>query len=237
MAKFQHGMNFLYRLGWTLARAHYCIYHQLKVVGLENLPPSGGAVLAVNHVSHLDPPAVGAACPRAIRWVAKQELWNSRFLGWYFNAVGIIPIRRGSSSGGAMLDHAAQAIKDGSLVTLFPEGTRSKTGYPGKARSGVCVLAAMTGAPVIPVRISGSYDCMPRKTKIPRPGLIQVAYGEPITWAPGELDTENRKQMVSEAQRILEIIVSLPGWHPKKAKVPEETGTDKATPSPESKPE
>jgi 1-acyl-sn-glycerol-3-phosphate acyltransferase len=215
-------MPFLYRTGWLIAQVHFAIYHCLKVVGRENLPTGGGCLIAANHTSHLDPPVLGTACFRRLKYVAKQELWESGFLKWYFKQIGVIPIKRGGGGGAEMLHTAAEAVKDGDVVVLFPEGTRSKTGYPGKARTGVIVLAAMTGAPVVPVRISGTYDCMPPKSKFILPGKIQVAFGKPITWAPGELDASNREQMVREAQKLLDIIISLPGWHPRKAVKPTE---------------
>ncbi|HDS31089.1 MAG TPA: 1-acyl-sn-glycerol-3-phosphate acyltransferase [Firmicutes bacterium] len=222
----KHRMPFLYWLGKSLAKVYFTVFHRLEILYPENLPESGGCMIAANHVSHLDPPVLGTATPRVLSFVAKQELWESGFLKWYFNQIGIIPIKRGGG-GAEMLNVAAKAVNDGRAVVFFPEGTRSKTGYPGKVRTGVIVLAAMTGAPIVPVRISGTYDCMPPKTKFIRPGKIQIAFGEPISWAEGELDSGNRDQMVSEAAKLMDAILSLPGWHPKKAKMPDRSSNDK----------
>lgn len=207
-----------YATCWWFVRGHMRLWHQLKVVGSENVPLEGGLLIACNHISHLDPPSVGVAVPRRLRFVAKDELFRQFFLSWFLPTIGVIPIKRGSG-GNVMLDKAAEEIEKGEAVVLFPEGTRSKTGRPGRARTGIIVLAARTGAPVLPVRVSGTYDCMPPGSVFPKPGPIQVAFGTPLTWAPGELDLDNREQMQKEAQRVLDKIMELPGWFPKRPRV------------------
>ncbi|MFH1675852.1 MAG: lysophospholipid acyltransferase family protein [bacterium] len=187
-------------------------------MGVENIPKTGGFIVACNHISHLDPPAVGCANPRLSHFVAKEELFRQFFFSWYFGQIGIIPIKRGGG-GRVMLDTAADAIKKGEVVTMFPEGTRSKTGMPGRPRTGFIVLAAMANCPIIPARVSGTYDCMPPGSGFPLPGKVQVVYGKPISWARDELNADNREQMISEAERVMNIILSLPGWHPKNAKI------------------
>lgn len=206
-----------YWFGWRVARTHMAIWHRIEPVDVHNMPITGGAIIASNHISHLDPPSVGCTTPRHMRFVAKEELFKQFFLSWYLPSIGVIPIRRGGG-GRTMLEHAAVAVKNGDLVALFPEGTRSKTGGPGRPHTGVIVLAAMTDAPVIPVRISGTYDCMPPGSVLPGPGKIQVAFGEPIRWESGEIDTDNREQLVREVRKVMARIYELPGWHPKRAK-------------------
>ncbi len=212
--------GFLYWLGRFLLRNHLLLFNKMKVTGLENVPMDGPLICACNHISHLDPPAVGSALPRKSHFIAKAELFDQFFLSWYLNAIGMIPIKRGGGAK-AMLENAVEVLNSGKLVTFFPEGTRSRTGKPGQPRSGVIVLAALTNAPILPVRISGSYDAMPPGRLLPGFSQIQVAFGEPIVWKPGELDHNNRDQMMSEASRLFEIILSLPGWFPSKAKVNE----------------
>jgi len=215
MFKLVRRTEWWYALGWHLMRGVLTVYNRLKVVGVENIPLEGGLLFACNHISHLDPPSVGVSVPRRLRFVAKEELFHQFFLGWYLPTVGVIPIKRGAG-GNLMLDKAADAIEKGDAVIMFPEGTRSRTGLPGRAHTGIIVLAARTGAPIVPVRISGSYDCMPPGSPFPRPGRIQVSFGPPVKWAQGELDLNDRGLMQREAQRLMETIMSLPGWLPKK---------------------
>lgn len=210
-------MDAWYRFGRAFVRSLLKIYNGLKVIGVENVPSEGGALFVCNHISHLDPPAVGVSSPRKVRFVAKEELFHQFFLSWYLPTVGVIPIKRGSG-GNIMLEKAEEAIRAGDIVVMFPEGTRSRTGLPGKARTGFLILTARTLCPIIPIRISGSFDCMPPGSRFPKPGKIQVAFGKPIQYNPGELDLNNRQQLVSEAQRVMDIIVSLPGWFPKRAR-------------------
>jgi len=214
-----------YWMGWRVVRTYFAIWHGLRVVGIENLPLRGGAILACNHVSHLDPPSVGCAIPRRLHYVAKEELFHQFFLSWYLPTIGVIPIKRGGG-GRMMLDSAAAAIEKGGVIALFPEGTRSRSGLPNRPRTGVMVLAAMTGAPVIPVRISGTYDCMPPGSPLPRPGHIQVAFGTPIRWRPGELDAGDREQLTVAAEMVMKAVQSLPGWVPKRAKARREGGME-----------
>jgi len=209
--------NFWYGVGRGFLRINLKIWHQAQYIGQENIPTEGGVIVASNHISHLDPPGVGSGIQRTARFVAKEELFQQFFLKWFFPAIGVIPIKRGGG-GKEMLSKAAEVLDYGGLIIMFPEGTRSRTGHPQRPRSGILVLAAMTGACIVPARISGSYDCMPPGSLLPRPGKIQVAYGEPIKWAPGELDLNNRDQLVDETRRVMDIIHSLPGWTPKKAK-------------------
>jgi len=206
-----------YKIGWSFLRFHYRLWHRIEAVDPENVPEEGGVILASNHISHLDPPGIGVTLSRPVRFVAKDELFHQFFLSWYLPSIGVIPIKRGGG-GREMLVHAADAVSDGDIVLLFPEGTRSKSGEPKRFRTGMVILAAMTGAPIVPVRISGSYDCMPPGSSFPKPGKIQVAFGKPVRYSPCQLNMDNREQMLEEASRIREMVASLPGWLPTKVK-------------------
>jgi len=203
-----------YIIGRVIVRAYLKLFHRFEVVGTENVPVDGGLIIVSNHISHLDPPSMSCSFIRPVRFVTKQELFKTFFLSWYLKQVRAIPLKRGGG-GKAMLELAADALREGSCVVLFPEGTRSKTGQPGRPRTGFLLLAAMAGAPILPVRISGSYDAMPPGSIMPRPGKIHVSIGEIMTWNQDELDRMDRDRLQTEADKVFEKIMELPGWLPK----------------------
>lgn len=160
--------------------------------GWSNLPAAGPVIVASNHISYLDPLAVGYLClkrRRRARFLTKKELFEKRgpagaLLGWILASVGQIPVSRGSETAAASLDEAEKALEMGECVVVFPEGTIShETFEPMRPHTGVARLAAATGAPVVPVAVWGTHRAF---TKHRKPDLrprydISVVCGEPIT--------------------------------------------------------
>jgi 1-acyl-sn-glycerol-3-phosphate acyltransferase len=152
-----HRMNWLYRLGWYLVRAFFFGWFGVKVEGVENVPPTGPVLLCANHISNLDPPLLGAMIPRPISFMAKASLFKVPVLGLVISRyLGAFPVQRGTADRAA-LRTALQILAEGRVFGIFPEGTRSKTGELGQARTGVAFIAMKSGAPVVPVAISGPY--------------------------------------------------------------------------------
>jgi 1-acyl-sn-glycerol-3-phosphate acyltransferase len=136
-------------LAWTTAR--------LKVYGAERVPREGGAVLAMNHFHYMDPAAFGAACPRRIVYVAKQEVHSVPLLGELVRTHGTLAIRRGESDRDA-LRRMREAVRQNQLLGMFVEGTRQRSGEPGEAKPGAAMVAIHEGVPVIPAAVHGSLD-------------------------------------------------------------------------------
>ncbi len=143
-----------------IARIYFKTCYNFKVEGLENIPKTGALIIAGNHLSNADPPAIGsfAGLVRDSRFVAKKELFAIPGLGWFFRRSGYIPVDRARTIGdfGALKEVVSALEKDQSVV-MFPEGTRSKTGKPQKPKSGIGFLIYKTGAPVLPVKIEGTF--------------------------------------------------------------------------------
>jgi 1-acyl-sn-glycerol-3-phosphate acyltransferase len=117
--------------------------------GLERMPTSGGVVLAVNHLSAIDPPLVGCFSRRAMWYMMKSELTEIPFVGEALTWAGGFPIRRGESDREG-LRRARELVRDGHLVSMFPEGTRQRLGYPGEFQPGAAMIALHEQVPVLP---------------------------------------------------------------------------------------
>lgn len=142
------------------ARVYFKTCYDFKVEGLENIPKTGALIIAGNHLSNADPPAVGgfAGLVRDSRFVAKKELFSVPVLGWFFRRSGYIPVDRTRTIGDfGALKEVVHALERGESVVMFPEGTRSKTGKPQKPKSGIGFLVYKTGAAVLPVKIEGTF--------------------------------------------------------------------------------
>ena len=120
--------------------------------GIERVPPSGGGVLAANHLAAIDPPLIGSFSRRAIWWMVKAELFALPVIGEIFSWAGGFPIKRGESDREG-LRMARQLVREGHVIGVFVEGTRQRLGYPGPIHSGALIIAMKENVPVIPVGI------------------------------------------------------------------------------------
>ena len=126
-----------------------------EVRGRENVPRSGGLIVASNHISFWDPPMVGSALPRESHFLAKEELFKAPVLGPLIRGVNAIPIRRGVADMSG-LSRAIETLKGGSVLLMFPEGTRIRDGELHPARPGVGMIAVQANVSILPCCISGS---------------------------------------------------------------------------------
>ncbi|CAH8771480.1 lysophospholipid acyltransferase family protein [Paenibacillus dendritiformis] len=153
----------------ALLRLIYRVLFRLEASGKEHVPKEGGVVLCSNHISLLDPPAIGILLKRRIRFMAKAELFNIPVFGAAIKALGAFPVKRGGV-GKETIRTAFQLLQDGDIMGIFPEGTRN-TDQSTAAKKGAAMIALRSGAAVVPVAIIGSYKLF-RKTR--------VVYGPPI---------------------------------------------------------
>lgn len=155
------------------------VYFRTSRMGRANVPKKGGLLLAPNHRSFLDPFVIGTCIRRPIYFMAKQEMFTSRFRSWILNCMGAFPVRRGESDEEAM-ETARMLLEQGKVVVVFPEGTRHKTGSLGEPRRGVGRLALETGAPVVPVAVIGSERA--RRGWRVKPVKVRIRMGRPLTF-------------------------------------------------------
>jgi len=201
-------MTFWYLLGYSLSKALAKTFFNYRVVGAENMIEEGPCIIAANHCSFFDPPLVGVACRRAIHYLARKSLLEWPILGPIFPELNVIPVDRKNADRSALMG-AIRVVKNGGAVLIFPEGTRSPDGNLQSAQPGIGMIAAKTGAPVVPVRLFGSFDAFPRDKRLPRRVPITVVIGRPLATASGSADSKESYQEGSNAvmRRIAELTV------------------------------
>ncbi|MEX1045061.1 MAG: lysophospholipid acyltransferase family protein [Chthoniobacterales bacterium] len=201
----QQRMTFWYLLGYSLSKALAKTFFHYRVVGAENMIEEGPCIIAANHCSNLDPPLVGVACQRAIHYLAKKSLLDWPVLGPIFPELNVIPVDQKNADRSALMG-AIRVVKNGGAVLIFPEGSRSPDGKLQPAQPGLGMIAAKTGAPVVPVRVSGSFEAFPRGRHWPCMYSIEVAIGAPLHFSPD--GGRNGYQEASEA--VLKAVAALP---------------------------
>lgn len=167
------------------------LYFRLETIGAENTPLSGPVLLVANHASNLDPTTIACQLPRQCHFLAKEELFKGP-LGKFLRKVNSHPINR-SGVDRAALKLCVDILKDGHMLMMFPEGTRSPDGELQEAKAGAPMMALQAGAVVLPAYIDGSLDAMPRGVNLPRPRKIRVFVGKPFPCDEG-LDTSLPKR-------------------------------------------
>ena len=168
----------LYDVLKPVALALMRLYFRLEWRGSERVPRSGPVLLVANHSSVLDPPIIGAACPRTLTFLAKAELFAVPGLGALIRSLHARPVRREGSDARALKD-ALRVLKDGEALLVFPEGTRGAEGELREGKAGAGMLAVMSGAAVVPVYIRGTGRSLPRGGAFPRPAKVVVRFGAP----------------------------------------------------------
>jgi 1-acyl-sn-glycerol-3-phosphate acyltransferase len=172
-------MNFTYRIGWTFYRLLFSTYFRWRVIHPERVPMSGPVILASNHASFLDPPLVGSGVKRALNYLARATLFRYPGVGMILRKVQAVPVDR-DGSGAAGLRAILDRLLAGGAIVLFPEGTRTSDGQLQPARSGVGLTVIKSNAPVVPVRIWGTFEAFGRHVRFPRPHRVLIKYGHPM---------------------------------------------------------
>ncbi len=175
-------MNPVYLVSWHAFRLLYATYFRWQVYNPERVPLTGPVILAANHASFLDPPLVGAGIRRDINYLARESLFRYPISGWILRNWNSVPVDR--DGGGAKgLKAILDRLLAGGAIILFPEGTRTLDGRLHAARSGIGLTVIKSTAPVVPVRVFGTYEAYGKHVKIPRPVPIGVKYGRPMDFA------------------------------------------------------
>jgi 1-acyl-sn-glycerol-3-phosphate acyltransferase len=191
-----------YFLVRNFLKLFFIILMGFRVYEKKKVPKKGAFILASNHVSHLDPPAMASASPRMVHFMARRTLLDN----WLFRVVigrcGLIPVKRGEADIGAMKT-AIRLLKSGEAIFLFPEGTRSETGEMNEAQPGIGYLSLMTGSPIVPAYVEGTDKALPKGANRIKFGRVSVYFGDLIE--PQRLGLPGDKK--EAAQRLSDHVV------------------------------
>ena len=193
----------MYFVALWLVKLGYFLFYNIKVEGRENLPKHGGIVVASNHRSFADPPLIAILFPFCrCTFMAKEELFQKPLFAWLIRGLGAFPVTRGGGDTG-VIDEAAARVRAGKNLLIFPEGTRSKTGKVGRGKTGVAMVAARTGAEVVPVGITFT-------GKLHFRSKILIRIGKPIAAEELAISPDAKpRELVALKTRIMAEITAL----------------------------
>ena len=175
-------MNWSYRLGWLFFRTFFAVYSRARYRHPERVPLTGPVILAANHASCLDPPLSGSGLRRNVNYLARDTLFDAPVVGALLRSWKVVPVDR-EGGGGTGLKAILARLLEGGAILLFPEGTRTANGELLPAKSGIGLTVIKSTAPVVPVRVLGTFAAYGRHLKWPRPKRLEVRYGAPMDFA------------------------------------------------------
>ena len=184
------------------------IMYRPKILGKENLPEEGGALLCPNHVHNLDAAIIVAMFKRKVNVLAKEELFKTKFLCWIADLFGIYPVKREKADMQA-IKISLKLLKKDELLLIFPEGTRNGMAKGVKPKNGAVLIAATANKPIIPIGIQGSFKPF---TKV----IINI--GKPIDYSNAREEAKDKEEASKLTRKLMEKIVKLRDEDPKVVK-------------------
>jgi len=197
-------------LRWVMRSLVHVVLHGLFTeVGRERVPAEGPLFVCANHISTLDPPLVPSFLPRGESWsMAKAEYFErSRLQRWIFTAFHAFPVVRHSADRAA-IRRALTILREGHVLVLYPEGTRITSGGLHRPEPGAGFIATVSGAPVLPVAVSGSREVFGKGFKLPRRAPLRLEFGQPFR-IPSRLPDGRRVEHADAADAIMLAIAEM----------------------------
>jgi 1-acyl-sn-glycerol-3-phosphate acyltransferase len=197
-----------YSFGYSFSKLVAKTLFGFRVYGRENIIEEGGAILAMNHESYLDPPLAGIACRRQIYYLARKTLLQWPVLGPIFPKLNVIPVDQDRADMSA-LKSVIRLVRAGHCTVIFPEGSRTTDGHLLPAQPGLGLIIAKTLAPVVPMRIFGAHEAFPRGGG-PRPfSKITIVIEKPMRFSEADMEGEGRDLYQRLSERVMERIASI----------------------------
>ena len=196
-----------YPIANAVLRLVFRVTLDLKITGMEHLPPRGALIVAINHSSFLDPLLVGAYMKRDVVMMSKIENFRLPVFGWIVQAYGAFPIHRGEVDR-TSLKKALEVLRGGEILLMAPEGTRSKDGQLQTGHDGLAMLAARTAAPILPFAIAGAKRFW-KNLALLRRTRVRIAVGPSFTLPQpdGKADRDYLAQVTDQIMlRLAELL-------------------------------
>lgn len=190
-------------IAWCLAAFMF----RLRVQGRRNVPRTGGVLLISNHQSFMDPVLATVGLSREGNYMARDSLFHNKWFGRLIASLNAFPVARNSADVGAIKE-SLRRLKQGRLLVMFPEGTRTTDGHIGPLLPGLAAIAKKARVPIVPTLIDGVYQAWPRTQPLPSPGNVIVVYDRPIMpdeyrdLNPEELTALIRERLIATQQRL-----------------------------------
>lgn len=180
----------------------YKLFYNFHIEGAENIPQDRALVMASNHRSYADPVILTMPMKRPVTYMAKEELFKNKLFGWFITKLGAFPVKRGTGDM-QVIDDAVAILESGRHLVIFPEGTRSKDGKVGKGKTGVALIAAKSGADVLPCGIIFEGEKLHFRSK------LTLRFGKVIPAAEIAVEDASPKALKEVKKRIMGEITEL----------------------------
>jgi 1-acyl-sn-glycerol-3-phosphate acyltransferase len=202
----------LYRSLKKILPAPITRYFHVKVEGLENVPVSGGAIVAANHLAFIDSLMLPLHIDRPVYFLAKADYFESWKTRWFFHGVGTIPTyRQGGRKSQTSLASGIEVLERGDLLGIYPEGTRSPDGRLYRGKTGPARMALEAGVPIVPCGIVGTREAQPPDVYRPRRHPVTVRYGRPLDFSRYRAERRDPFVLRSATDELMYEIMMLSG--------------------------
>jgi 1-acyl-sn-glycerol-3-phosphate acyltransferase len=189
--------SLVWRYLQIIARVGTTLLFELKTYGVENVPRYGGVLLVANHQSYLDPVLVAVRLYRPVSFLAKSELFENPYFGWFIRMLHAFPVRQGEGDVGAVKE-VVRRLQEGHAVNIYPEGSRTEDGEISPLEKGVALIIRRARVPVVPVAIEGSFAAWPKGDRLFHAHPIRVKYGTAM-----RLDGKKGEEIIRELEVAL----------------------------------
>ena len=180
----------------------YKLFYNFHIEGVENIPQDRALVMASNHRSYADPVILTMPMKKPVTYMAKEELFKNKLFGWFIRKLGAFPVKRGTGDM-QVIDDAVDILESGRHLVIFPEGTRSKDGKVGKGKTGVALIAARSGADVLPCGIIFEGEKLHFRSK------LTLRFGKVIPAEEIAVTDGSPKELKAAKLRIMSAITEL----------------------------